>query len=111
MAMLANGPAWIEHRLMLDGVAHGGVDGVAHPGGHGAGNLEILAGDGLAALGVGDNDLADALTQILQIAGDGEDGHQLGADGDAELGLHQVAVQTAADADDDVAQDPARRSR
>ena len=92
-----------EDRLMLDGVAHGGVDGVAHPGGHGAGDLEILAGDGLAALGVGDNDLADALTQILQIAGDGENGHQLGADGDAELGLHQEAVQTAAEADDDVA--------
>ena len=92
-----------ENRLMLDGVAHGGVDGVAHPCGHGAGNLEIVTGDGLAAAGVSDNDLADALTQILKIAGNSEDGHQLGADSDAELGLHQVAVQTAADAHDDVA--------
>ena len=92
-----------QNRLMLDGVAHGGVDGVAHPRGHGASDLEILAGDRLAAAGVGDDDLADTLTQILQVARDGENGHQLGADGDAELGLHQVAVQTAAEADDDVA--------
>ena len=103
-----------QNGLMLDRVAHGGVDGVAHPCGHGAGNFEVLAGDGVAALGVGNNDLADTLTQILQIAGDSEDRHQLGANGNAELGLHQVAVQTAADAHDDIAktlcaevQDPA----
>ena len=103
-----------QNGLMLDRVAHGGVDGVAHPCGHGAGNFEVLAGDGLATLGVGNNDLADTLTQILQVAGDSEDSHQLGADSDAELGLHQVAVQTAADAHDDIAktlcaevQDPA----
>ena len=93
-----------ENRLMFDGIAHGRVDGVAHPRGHRACNLEIVAGDGLAAAGVRDDDLADTLTQILQITGDSQNGHQLGADGDAELGLHHEAVQTAADADDDVAQ-------
>ena len=93
-----------ENRLMLDRVAHGGVDGVAHPRGHRACDLKIVAGDGLAAAGVRDDDLADTLTQILQITGDSQNGHQLGADGDAELGLHHEAVQTAADADDDVAQ-------
>ena len=93
-----------ENRLMLDRVAHGGVDGVAHPRGHGAGNFEIFAGDGLAAAGVSNNDLADALAQILEVTRDSQDCHQLGADGDAELGLHHEAVQTAADADDDVAQ-------
>ena len=59
-----------EDRLMLDGVAHGGVDGVAHPRGHGAGDLEIFAGDGLAAAGVSNNDLADALAQILEVTRD-----------------------------------------
>ena len=93
-----------EHRLVLHGVADGGVDGVAHPGGHGAGHLQILGGDRLAAAAVGHDDLADALPQVLQIPGHGEDGHQLGAHGDAELGLHEVAVLGAADADDDVAQ-------
>ena len=41
-----------ENRLMLDRVAHGGVDGVAHPRGHRACNLEIVTGDGFAAAGV-----------------------------------------------------------
>ena len=93
-----------ENRLMLDRVAHGGVDGVAHPRGHRACNLEIVTGDGFAAAGVRDDDLADALTQILEVTGDSQNRHQLGADGNAELGLHHEAVQTAADADDDVAQ-------
>ena len=93
-----------ENRLMLDRVAHGGVDGVAHPRGHRACNLEIVTGDGFAAAGVSDDNLADALTQILEVTGDSQNRHQLGADGNAELGLHHEAVQTAADADDDVAQ-------
>ena len=60
--------------------------------------------DGVALAVIGHNDLADTLPQILQIPGHGQDGHQLGTHGDAELGLHQVAVLGAADTDDDVAQ-------
>ena len=93
-----------QHGLMLHGVADGGVDGVAHPGGHGAGHLQILGGDGVALAVIGHDDLADTLPQILQIPGHRQNGHQLGAHGNAELGLHQVAVLGAADADDDVAQ-------
>ena len=93
-----------QNGLVLHGVAHGGVDGVAHPRSHGAGNLQILAGDGLAAAGIGHHDLADTLAQILQVAGHSQNSHQLGAHGDAELGLHHEAVQTAADTDNDVAQ-------
>ena len=93
-----------QNRLVLHGVAHGGVDGVAHPCGHGAGNLQVLAGNGFAAAGVGHHDLADTLAQILQVASHGQNSHQLTAHGDAELGFHHKAVQTAADADDDVAQ-------
>ena len=93
-----------QHGLMLHGVAHGGVDGVTHPGGHGAGHFQILGGDGLAAAAVSHNNLADAVTEILQVTGNSQNSHQLGANGDAELGLHQVAVLGAADADDDVPQ-------
>ena len=93
-----------QNRLVLHGVAHGGVDAVAHPGGHGAGHLQVLGGDRLAAAAVGHHDLADALPQVLQVLGHGQNGHQLGAHGDAELGLHQVAVLGTADAHDDVAQ-------
>ena len=93
-----------QHGLMLDGVAHGGVDGIAHPRGHRAGNLEVLAGHGLAGTGVRYNDLADALAQILQVARDSQDRHQLGTDRDAELGLHHEAIQSSAKTDDNVAQ-------
>ena len=93
-----------EHGLVLHGVAHGGVDAVAHPGGHGAGDLQVLGGHGLALAVVSHHDLADPLPQILQVLGHGQNGHQLGAHGDAELGLHQIAVLVAAHADDDVAQ-------
>ena len=93
-----------QNGLMLDGVAHGGVDGVTHPGGHSAGNFQILTGDRLAGLGVSNDDLADTLAQVLQVLGNSQDSHQLGADSDAELGLHHEAVQTAADTDDDVTQ-------
>ena len=61
---------------------HGGVDRVAHPRGHRAGDLEILGRDGIALAVVGDDDLADALAQILEIARHGENGH---ADG---VGVH-----------------------
>ena len=50
-----------QHGLMLHGVAHGGVDAVAHPGGHGAGDLQVLGGHGLALAVVSHHDLADPL--------------------------------------------------
>ena len=50
-------------------------------------------------------DLANALAQVLQVGSDGEDGHQLAAHGDAELGVHGEAVGLAfAEADLDVAE-------
>ena len=90
--------------LILRRAAQGGVDGVAHPGGHGAADFEVAGGDRLALLIVGHGDLVHSLPQVGQVPDDGEHGHQLGAYGDAELGLHQEAVHLAADADDDVAQ-------
>ena len=62
------------------------------------------AGNRFAALVKGHGDVVDALFQVGQIGGHGQNGHQLGAHGNAELGLHGVAVGAAADADDDVAQ-------
>ena len=93
-----------QHGLMLHGVAHGGVDAVAHPGGHGAGHFQVLGGHGVALAVVGHNDLTNALPQVLQVLGHGQDCHQLAAHGNAELGLHQIAVLIAADTDEDVPQ-------
>ena len=49
---------------------------------------------------------ADALAQILQVAGDGHDRHHLGGGGDVKAGLARIAVGAAAEADGDVAQRP-----
>ena len=46
----------------------------------------------------------DSKIRQLNTDGNSQDSHQLGADSDAELGLHHEAVQTAADTDDDVTQ-------
>ena len=102
---VGEGAGMYQAGLMLDGVAEGGVDGVAHPGGHGAVDLEVMGGDRVTLLVVRNDDVADTLAQILQVAGDGKDGHQLGAHGDAELGIHGEAIHLAfAEADLDVAQ-------
>ncbi len=90
---------------LIFGRAHeGGVDGVAHKGRHGISHFEITAGHRFAALVESHGDIVDALFQVGKIRGHGQDGHQLGAHGDAEFGLHGVAVGAAAQADDDVSE-------
>jgi len=79
------------------------VDRLAQPGRHRAGHLEVLGRDRVALLVVGDHDPAHAFPEVLQVAENRQDGHNLGRNGDAELALHLVAVHLAADADDDVA--------
>ena len=49
---------------------------------------------------------AEPRPQVVQVGGEGEDGHDLRGDGDDELGLARDAVLAAAEADDDVAQRP-----
>jgi len=88
--------------VVLGGTHQGRIDGVAHEGGHGVAHFQVTAGHRFAALVEGHGDVVDPFLQVGQVGGDGQDGHQLGADGDAELGLHGVAVGTTAEADDDI---------
>ena len=81
-----------------------GIDGIAHPGGHGAADLQVAGGNRFAFLIIGHGNFVHSLAQVGQVLDDGQHGHQLGADGNAELGLHEEAVHLAADADDDIAQ-------
>jgi hypothetical protein len=90
--------------LYFGGAHHGRVDGVAHEGRHGVAHFQVAGGDRFAALVEGHGDVVEAFFQVGQVADHRQDGHTLGADGDAELGLHGEAVEAAADADDDVAQ-------
>ena len=102
--MLANGPACTIAGLVLCRAAEGGVNGIAHPGGHGAGYFQVAGGNRFALLIIGYGNIVHSLPQVSQVPDNGQHSHQLGADGNAELGLHQEAVHTSANADDDVAQ-------
>ena len=90
--------------LILRRHHQGRVDGVAHPGGHGAADFQIAGGDRFACFVKGHRDVVQPFAQVGQIADDGQNGHQLGADGDPELGLHDHAVQPAAHTDNDISQ-------
>lgn len=81
--------------------------GFHHPCGHRAVHFEIGGGHGFAVAVVGHDDLAHALPEVLQILGDGENGHDFGRHGDVKAGTHHEPVGApvgAVHADDDVAQ-------
>ena len=53
---------------------------------------------------IGDDDIAEALFEILQILGETENGHHFGCDRDVEAALARKAVRDAAERIDDLAQ-------
>ena len=93
-----------QRGLTLDGLEEVRVDGPGHEGCHGAAHFQVAGGHGFGGLVEGHRDFIHALAQIGQVSYHGQDGHELGTDGDAELALHGVAVEPSAEADDDVAQ-------
>ena len=72
--------------------------------GHRAVRLEVLGEDRLAVAGIGDDDLAEALLEVVEVLGEAEDRHHFGGDGDVEAGLARIAVGDAAERADDLAQ-------
>jgi len=106
---LANGDVGKRSRMhhagiVFGGTHHGWIDGVAHKSGHGVADFQITSRDGFAGLVEGHRDVVEPFFQVGQIADNRQDGHTLGAHGDAESGLHRKAVHAAADTDNDVAQ-------
>ena len=100
-------PGVYEHGLAFDGLDKVRIDGFHHPRGHSAVHFEIGGGHGFAVAVVGHDDLAHALPEVLQILGDGENGHDFGRHGDVKAGTHHEPVGApvgAVHADDDVAQ-------
>jgi hypothetical protein len=59
---------------------------------------------GLPSFGESNRNVVDAFFEVTEVGGHGQDGHQLGADGNPEFGLHGEAVIASAEADDDVSQ-------
>ena len=74
--------------------------------GHGAVGFQVARVDGALVAAVGDDDVAEALLQILEVGREAEDRHDLGGDGDVEAGFARKAVGDAAERADDLAQRP-----
>src|SRR6202034_4441914 len=64
---------------------------------HGAVRLELAGTYRLPVAGIGDDDIAEPLFQIVEIAGKAEDRHHLGGDGDVETVLARKTVGDAAE--------------
>ena len=71
---------------------------------HGALGLKVAGADGLAGIAVADDNLAQALLEVVDARGQAQDCHDLGGNGDVEAVLARHALSLAANAVDDVAQ-------
>ena len=97
-------PRMHKYGLALDGLQQVRIYRIDHPGGHSAVYLEVGGRYFVALLVVSHYDFGDALTHVLEIAGDREDRHYFAGDGDLEARVHLEAVHLAALAYPDVAQ-------
>ena len=70
----------------------------------GAVRLEVAGAHRLAVARIADDDVAEPLLQVVDVAGEAEDRHHLGGDGDVEAVLAREAVGDAAERGDDLAQ-------
>src|SRR5215469_10694629 len=74
--------------------------------GHGALRVKIARADRLAVPGIGDDDIAEPIFQIVQIARQAEDRHHFGGDGDVKAVFARKTVGDAAKRRHDRAQRP-----
>src|SRR5699024_3037625 len=63
--------------IVFQGLDQVGVQGVLEQGGHGTGGADLSGSHRLAVIGVGADDPAQPLFQVLQVGGQAEDGHDL----------------------------------
>ena len=97
--MFANGPQWTNAGPPSRVWSRFGLIASTQQGRHRAGDLEVLGGDRLPGGRLGEDDPAEPRPQVGQVAGEGEDGHDLAGHGDDGLGLARHAVLAAAEAD------------
>ena len=71
---------------------------------HRAVRLEVLGADRLTLAGIGDDDVAEPLLEVVEVLGEAEDRHDFRGDRDVEAGFARIAVGDAAERADDLAQ-------
>ena len=93
-----------EGRLPLPGLHEVRLQRLLQQHGHRAGGADLLGGHGLALERPADGDRTEALAQVGEVVGDGDDRHHLGCGRDVEARLAWGAVRAPAEPDDDLAQ-------
>ena len=81
-----------------------GLERILKQRSHGALSLEVAGADGVAGIAVADDDLAQALLEVVDARGQAQDCHDLGGNGDIEAVLARHALGLAANAVDNMAQ-------
>src|SRR5262245_65365720 len=66
--------------------------------------FEVLGADRLTVAGIGDDDVAEPLLEVVEIAGEAEDCHYFRGNRDVEARLARIAVGDATERADDFAQ-------
>ena len=95
-----------EGRLTLERLHEVRLDRVLEDDGHRAGGLDVLSRDRLALVRLPDGDPAEPLAQVGEVAGHGDETHDLARRGDVEAGLTRRAVRASTQARDDVPEIP-----
>ncbi len=103
-AMLANGPPWTKAGVPSSVCTRFGDSASLSSAVIGAVRLEVAGAHRLAIAGIADDDVAEPLLEVVEVAGEAEDRHHLGRDGDVEAVLARKAVGDAAERGDDRAQ-------
>ena len=105
-AMFANGPQWTNAGPPSSVWSRFGLIASVSRTAIAPATLRSSAVIGRAVARRGEDHPAEPRPEVGQVGGEGEHGHDLGRDGDHELGLARVAVLAPAEPDDDLAQRP-----
>ena len=97
-------PTVHERRLALERLHEVRLQRVLEEHGQRARGPERLRGHGLAVERAADGDPTEPLTEVREVARDGDEPHDLARRGDVEAGLPGVAVHASAEPGDNVTQ-------
>ena len=104
MGNVGEGTAVDKRRRALECLNQVGFERILEQGSHGTLSLKVAGADGLAGIAVADDDLAQALLEVVDARGQAQDCHDLGGNGDIEAVLARHALGLAANAVDNMAQ-------
>ena len=94
MGNIGEGTAVDKRGRTLERLHQIGLERILKQGRHGTLSLKVTGANGLAGIAVADNNLAQALLEVVNARRQAQDCHDLGGDGDIEavLARHALAL-------------------